>query len=63
VGAALVLKDCLELDLASLRAWARAFVAAHKLPSQLLVLESLPRNAMGKVVKPAVTALFLAGKG
>jgi len=62
VGAAIVLAPCAELDLASLRAWGRAFVAAHKLPSQLLVLESLPRNAMGKVVKPAVTALFKNGK-
>jgi hypothetical protein len=26
-----------------------------------LILEALPRNAMGKVVKPSVTALFTAG--
>ena len=48
----------LDLDLASLRNWAREVLAAHKIPSRLLVLDALPRNAMGKVVKPAVTALF-----
>jgi acyl-coenzyme A synthetase/AMP-(fatty) acid ligase len=34
------------------------------LPSRLLVLDALPRNAMGKVMKPAVVALFqTAGNG
>ena len=33
-------------------------LTAHKLPSRLLILDTLPRNAMGKVVKPSVTALF-----
>jgi acyl-coenzyme A synthetase/AMP-(fatty) acid ligase len=34
------------------------------LPSRLLVLDALPRNAMGKVMKPAVAALFQsAGNG
>jgi len=38
-------------------------LAAHKLPSRLLVLEMLPRNAMGKVMKPAVAALFQLTQG
>ena len=58
VAAALVLKDGMELDLETLRAWARESLAAYKLPSRLLVVEALPRNAMGKVVKPSVTKLF-----
>ena len=58
VAAALVLKDGNALDLPSLRAWAKEFLAAHKLPSRLLVLDVLPRNAMGKVMKPAVAAMF-----
>ncbi len=58
IAAAVVLNNGATLDLHSLRAWAREFIAAHKLPSRLLVLEALPRNAMGKVVKPQVTALF-----
>ena len=58
VAAALVLNSDHALDLPSLRAWAKEFLAAHKLPSRLLVLDALPRNAMGKVMKPAVAAMF-----
>ncbi len=70
VAAAIVLRDVLKdvlndavndgdaLDLPSLRTWAKELLAAHKLPSRLLVLDALPRNAMGKVMKPAVAALF-----
>jgi malonyl-CoA/methylmalonyl-CoA synthetase len=58
VAAAVVLNDGDTLDLPSLRAWARELLAAHKLPSRLLVLEALPRNAMGKVMKPGVATLF-----
>ena len=60
VAAAVVLKDDGALDLLSLRAWAKEFLAAYKLPSRLLVLDSLPRNAMGKVTKPAIAAMFRA---
>ncbi|MGA2335909.1 MAG: acyl-CoA synthetase [Terriglobales bacterium] len=68
VAAAVVLNDVLNdadaLDLPSLRTWAKELLAAHKLPSRLLVLDALPRNAMGKVMKPAVAALFQsAGNG
>ncbi len=58
VAAAVVLNDGGTLELPSLRAWAKEFLAAYKLPSRLLVLDALPRNAMGKVMKPAVAALF-----
>jgi len=58
VAAAVVLNDGDTLDLASLRAWAREALAAHKLPSRMLVLDALPRNAMGKVMKPGVATLF-----
>ncbi len=66
VAAAVVLKDGLRdalddsdaLDLHSLRTWARELLAPHKLPSRLLVVDALPRNAMGKVMKPAVMELF-----
>jgi malonyl-CoA/methylmalonyl-CoA synthetase len=58
VAVALVLNDGDTLDLLSLRVWAKEFLAAHKLPSRLLVLDALPRNAMGKVMKPAIAALF-----
>jgi malonyl-CoA/methylmalonyl-CoA synthetase len=58
VAAAVVLKDGDALDLPSLRTWAGESLAPHKLPSRLLVLEALPRNAMGKVIKTSVVALF-----
>jgi malonyl-CoA/methylmalonyl-CoA synthetase len=58
VAVAVVLNEGSELDLVALRSWAKEFLAAHKVPSRLLVLEALPRNAMGKVTKPAVAAMF-----
>jgi malonyl-CoA/methylmalonyl-CoA synthetase len=58
VAAAVVLKDGDTLDLESLRTWGKELLAGYKLPSRLLILEALPRNAMGKVMKPAVAALF-----
>ena len=58
VAAAVVLRAGAALSLDELRTWGRELLAAHKLPSRLLVLEALPRNAMGKVMKPAVTNLF-----
>jgi malonyl-CoA/methylmalonyl-CoA synthetase len=44
--------------LAELQGWARARLAPYKLPRELRVVPSLPRNAMGKVVKPEVAKLF-----
>jgi malonyl-CoA/methylmalonyl-CoA synthetase len=65
VAAAVVLKEGLKdrdvIDLPSLRAWAKELLAAHKVPSRLVVVDALPRNAMGKVMKPSVAALFRAG--
>ena len=62
IAAAVVLREGSTLDLASLRAWARESLTAHKLPSRLLVLDALPRNAMGKVVKPSLAPLFKASE-
>jgi malonyl-CoA/methylmalonyl-CoA synthetase len=58
VAAALVLNHGHSLDLEGLRAWARERMAVHKVPTRLLLLDALPRNAMGKVTKPSVRALF-----
>ncbi len=60
VAALLVLHATHSLDLETLRIWARDHLANHKLPSRLLVVEALPRNAMGKVVKPNIVPLFQA---
>jgi malonyl-CoA/methylmalonyl-CoA synthetase len=61
VAAAMVLNEGQALDLPSLRTWARKLLAEHKVPSRLLVLDALPRNAMGKVLKSSVLDLFKAG--
>ncbi len=58
VAVAVVLNDKQELDLESLRPWCRDRLSKYKIPHQLLVVDSLPRNAMGKVTKPAVAEVF-----
>jgi len=58
VAAAVVLNDGDALDLPSLRSWAKELLATYKLPSRLLLLDALPRNATGKVKKSAVATLF-----
>ncbi|HEX2079453.1 MAG TPA: acyl-CoA synthetase [Longimicrobium sp.] len=46
------------LTLEALQEWARAHLAPYKLPRDLRRVDSLPRNAMGKVMKPEVAKLF-----
>lgn len=45
--------------LEEIQGWARERLAPYKLPRDLRVVESLPRNAMGKVMKPEVAKLFI----
>ncbi len=47
--------------LEALRAWTRDRLAPYKVPSRLVVVDDLPRNAMGKVTKPAVKTFFELG--
>jgi malonyl-CoA/methylmalonyl-CoA synthetase len=47
-----------SLALPDLQSWAKPLLANYKLPRELRCVEVLPRNAMGKIVKPSVTALF-----
>ncbi len=58
VAAAVVLEAESNLDLEQLRSWCRDKLSHYKLPKKLLVVDALPRNAMGKVTKPAVKELF-----
>ena len=60
VAACLVLEEGAALTLEELRSWSKERLAVYKVPSILLVLETLPRNAMGKVEKPAIKLLFPA---
>lgn len=57
VSAAVVLKSG-TLELAALREWCKGRLSVYKIPQRLKVVGELPRNAMGKVTKPAVKALF-----
>jgi malonyl-CoA/methylmalonyl-CoA synthetase len=47
-----------ELGRDELRDWARERLAPYKLPTRVRCLERLPMNAMGKVTKPQIRALF-----
>ncbi|QLE58216.1 acyl-CoA synthetase [Nostoc sp. TCL26-01] len=58
VCAALVLKPQSQLTLESFRSWAKEQLAVYKIPTRILTVAELPRNAMGKVTKPAVIELF-----
>jgi malonyl-CoA/methylmalonyl-CoA synthetase len=58
VAAAVELRAGTSLELESLKAWARDRLAPYKIPRELRVVSTLPRNAMGKVIKPDVAALF-----
>jgi len=58
VSAAVELVSGATLTLGELRAWAKDRLAPYKVPAALAVVDTLPRNAMGKVVKPDVGKLF-----
>ena len=58
VTAVVVLKEKPSLELPALREWSKGRLSVYKIPQRLLVVKELPRNAMGKITKPAVRALF-----
>ncbi|MEM7030014.1 MAG: acyl-CoA synthetase [Chloroflexota bacterium] len=58
VAVALTSTSTSPLSLAELRAWGKERLAPYKVPSQLQILDDLPRNVLGKVTKPAVVKLF-----
>jgi malonyl-CoA/methylmalonyl-CoA synthetase len=58
VAVAVELRAHASLTLDELRAFLKPRLAPYKIPSALVTPEALPRNAMGKVLKPAVRSLF-----
>jgi malonyl-CoA/methylmalonyl-CoA synthetase len=58
VCAAVILSGDDALALEPFREWAKGQLAPYKVPTRLLSVVDLPRNAMGKVTKPAVKELF-----
>jgi malonyl-CoA/methylmalonyl-CoA synthetase len=61
VAAAVIPAPGTEINLPGLRAWAGERLSTYKIPKKLAVVEDFPRNAMGKVMKPAVKRLFSDG--
>ena len=49
-----------ELTLDALRLWAAERMPSYRVPSLLLVLEQVPKNAMGKVNKKELRSLFIS---
>ena len=60
VAAAVELKPAASLSLADLQEWAKTRLAPYKVPRAMRVVQALPRNAVGKILKPDVAPLFAA---
>jgi malonyl-CoA/methylmalonyl-CoA synthetase len=60
VAAGVEVRSGQSLTREDLIAWAKERLAPYKIPRDLRVVEALPRNAMGMVVKPEVAKLFEA---
>jgi malonyl-CoA/methylmalonyl-CoA synthetase len=58
VAAVVALKGDADMTLDSLRGWCDGKLSSYKVPKQLQVVDALPRNAMGKVMKPSLKPLF-----
>ena len=58
VAVAVVVTPDERLQLGDLQDWCKDRISTYKIPRKLVVVESLPRNAMGKVTKPDVLKLF-----
>ena len=58
VTAVCVVRNGVPLDITTLREWCKGRMSVYKIPQRLLVVNELPRNAMGKVTKTAVRELF-----
>ncbi len=61
VCAAVLAEPGAELAVEDLHAWCKERLAAYKVPKQFAFLADLPRNAMGKVLKPELRRVFTDG--
>lgn len=57
VCACIVLKEGMQLTREILREWCRERMSAYRIPQRVCLMEALPRNAMGKVMKPQLKTL------
>lgn len=58
VSAVVKLRDGHTLSLNELKQWARAFMAPYCIPAELIRVEEIPRNQMGKINKKQLLSLF-----
>jgi malonyl-CoA/methylmalonyl-CoA synthetase len=59
---AVELREPAGVSLDDLRAWLGERLAPAKIPKTVIAVPALPRNAMGKVIKPDISAWFTAGE-
>ena len=62
VSAAVVLTPGRDLPTSKLRDWVKLYLAGYKAPARFVVVDELPRNSMGKVLKHRVRDLFLQAR-
>jgi acyl-CoA synthetase (AMP-forming)/AMP-acid ligase II len=62
VKAVCVAKPGTDIDEADIIAWTRAKIAAFKVPKSIDVIEALPRNASGKILRKDLRASYWAGR-
>lgn len=58
VTAFISLRPDSSLEFDELRAWCDGKMSSYKIPKAIKIVDSLPRNAMGKVTKPALKTLL-----
>lgn len=58
VTAFIGLKPGAKLDFKELKSWCEGKMSSYKIPKKIKILDSLPRNAMGKVTKPALKTML-----
>jgi len=47
-----------DLTLEEIQTWSLGFLSDYKIPRKLKLLEKLPKNAMGKIVKREIKNIF-----
>ena len=47
-----------DLTLEEIQTWSLDFLSGYKVPRKLKILDKLPKNAMGKIVKPEIKNIF-----
>ena len=58
VTAFIGLKPGAALEFQELKSWCEGKMSSYKIPKRMKILDALPRNAMGKVTKPALKTML-----